>query len=86
MSGMQNHGLTDPHCHLLPYVDDGAENLKESHALLTRQWEQGVEAVFLTVHLRTKMFETGRITVTGCFSNVWRKTGSRHWAEVRMCS
>ena len=58
MSGMQIQGLTDTHCPLLPYVDDGAENLKESHALLTRQWEQGVETVFLTVHLRRKMFET----------------------------
>ena len=41
MSGMQIQGLTDTHCHLLPYVDDGAENLKESHALLARQWEHG---------------------------------------------
>lgn len=51
-------GLTDIHCHLLPYVDDGAENMAEARALLTMQTEQGVSDVFLTVHLRRKMFET----------------------------
>lgn len=51
-------GLTDVHCHLLPYVDDGAENIAEARALLAMQTEQGVTDVFLTVHLRRKMFET----------------------------
>jgi len=53
-------GLTDIHCHLLPYVDDGAENLTESKALLRLQAEQGVSTVYLTVHMRHHMFETPR--------------------------
>lgn len=62
-------GLTDVHCHLLPYVDDGAENIAEAHALLAMQSEQGVTDLFLTVHLRRKMFETPQDEVERQF---WR--------------
>lgn len=51
-------GLVDVHCHLLPYVDDGAQNLEQALQLLRLQREQGVETCFLTVHQRAKMFET----------------------------
>lgn len=63
-------GLTDTHCHLLPYVDDGAENIREAHALLQMQAEQGVTSVFLTVHLRRKMFETPQNEVEKQFARM----------------
>ncbi len=50
--------LTDMHCHLLPYVDDGAENLQQAVHLLNLQVEQNVSTVFLTPHYRKGMFET----------------------------
>lgn len=50
--------LTDIHCHLLPYVDDGAQNLQEAKALLQAQQAQGVGTVCLTPHWRADMFET----------------------------
>lgn len=50
--------LVDVHCHLLPYVDDGAQNLDEALELLRLQADQGVGTCFLTVHQRLGMFET----------------------------
>lgn len=63
-------GLTDMHCHLLPYVDDGAENIRESYALLNMQAEQGVTSVYFTVHLRRKMFETPQEEVEKQFARL----------------
>lgn len=50
--------LTDLHCHLMPYVDDGAYDEEESLALLKLEAEQGVRSICLTPHLRADMFET----------------------------
>lgn len=51
-------GLTDVHCHILPYVDDGAQNLAEAQAMLEMQKSQGVKTIYCTPHLRQEMFET----------------------------
>ena len=48
--------IADIHCHLLPYVDDGAEHTAEMEEMLTSQAEQHVEVICFTPHLRTKMF------------------------------
>ncbi len=58
MSAIKMLGLTDVHCHILPYVDDGAENLEEAKQLLYAQINQGVSTIYCTPHLRYKMFET----------------------------
>ena len=50
--------LADIHCHLMPYVDDGAYDMDESAALLRIEAEQGVRTICLTPHLREGMFET----------------------------
>ncbi len=48
--------LADIHCHVLPYVDDGAEHLEEMQQLLTEQARQGIRLVCATPHLRHGMF------------------------------
>ena len=50
--------IADIHCHILPYVDDGAEQKEESMALLESQYQQGVRVICVTPHLRKGMFET----------------------------
>lgn len=50
--------IADIHCHILPYVDDGAEQKEESMALLESQYKQGVRVICVTPHLRKGMFET----------------------------
>lgn len=49
--------IADIHCHILPYVDDGAENLEETAALLDEEAAQGVRIICVTPHSRTGMFE-----------------------------
>lgn len=51
--------LADIHCHILPYVDDGAEHLEEMEQLLSEQARQGVCLVCATPHLRRGMFDAG---------------------------
>lgn len=50
--------LVDLHCHIIPYVDDGALRTEESEQLLDLLFVQGVRAVCATPHLRKGMFET----------------------------
>lgn len=69
--------LIDLHCHILPYVDDGAENLEEALDMLRLQTEQGVSRVVLTPHCRTKMFETDEDTIQRQFQRLCREAGRR---------
>ena len=36
---MTDHGLFDIHCHLIPGVDDGAQDLEETRRLLRMEYE-----------------------------------------------
>lgn len=51
-------GFVDVHCHLMPYVDDGAETLEIAKRMLDQQARQGVDTVILTPHWRSGMFVT----------------------------
>ena len=42
--------LTDLHCHLLPGIDDGAQTLDDTRALLDAAAEQGVDELVFTPH------------------------------------
>ena len=48
----------DIHCHILPYVDDGAETASVSEELVEMLYSQGVRTICCTPHLRRGMFET----------------------------
>ena len=50
--------IVDIHCHILPYVDDGASTLEEAMELLWMEADQGVTEICLTPHLRHKMFDS----------------------------
>lgn len=50
--------LVDIHCHILPYVDDGAMRVEESDRMLEMQFAQGVRTICLTPHMRKGFFET----------------------------
>ena len=42
--------LTDYHCHILPGIDDGAENTETSLKMIEMMKEQGVERIVSTSH------------------------------------
>lgn len=50
--------LIDLHCHILPYVDDGAATMDEAVELLELECEEGVSELCLTPHLHHEMFGT----------------------------
>jgi len=62
--------LADIHCHLIPYVDDGAYDIDESRKLLKTEVEQGVRTICLTPHLRADMFETPEEEILRRFEQV----------------
>lgn len=46
--------MTDLHCHILPGMDDGAQDVSESLMLLRREYEDGVRNIALTSHFNSK--------------------------------
>lgn len=51
-------GLYDVHCHIIPNVDDGADNMEESIKMLKLEYAEGVRNIIATPHFRFNMFET----------------------------
>ncbi|MGQ9673833.1 MAG: tyrosine-protein phosphatase [Candidatus Aminicenantales bacterium] len=51
--------MIDLHCHILPGVDDGAENLEEAVAMARIAWEDGVEKIVATPHLYREGVDSG---------------------------
>ncbi len=51
-------GLYDVHCHIIPGVDDGADNMEESIKMLKMEYAEGVRSIIATPHFRFDMFET----------------------------
>lgn len=65
-------GLADIHCHIVPFVDDGAEDLDEAQELIRREYSQGVRTLVMTVHLRMGMFESSISKVEKHFDELKR--------------
>ena len=68
--------IADIHCHILPYVDDGALRTQESDELVRMQREQGVTAVCCTPHLRKHMFETPDEEIRLRFEQLLKRQGA----------
>ena len=45
--------MTDLHTHILPGIDDGASDIKESFSLLQSELKDGVDTIALTPHYKT---------------------------------
>lgn len=69
-------GIADIHCHVLPYVDDGAQQKQESMKLLRMQYKQGVRTICFTPHLRTDMFETPDEEIYEQFERLKERAGT----------
>lgn len=55
---MPDHDLFDIHCHIVPFVDDGARTRDEALNMLSMEYQQGVKNIIVTPHCRQQMFET----------------------------
>lgn len=45
-----SHSITDLHCHILPGIDDGAQDIEMTRALLEEELRQGVKHIVFTPH------------------------------------
>lgn len=43
-------GMWDIHCHILPGVDDGAEDMEMAKMLIRKELDDGVQNIILTPH------------------------------------
>ena len=48
--------MTDIHCHVLPFVDDGSDGIETSLSMLEEQIKQGVKNVIVTPHYRENFY------------------------------
>ena len=55
---MVNTVVTDIHCHVIPGVDDGAGNMKESMRMMEQAAAEGIRAVVATPHFNEQMDRT----------------------------
>jgi protein-tyrosine phosphatase len=59
--------MIDIHCHILPGLDDGAENMEETLAMCRLAAEEGVTEIFATPHLFQGMFATDRESILAAY-------------------
>ena len=62
--------MIDIHCHVLYGVDDGAQTLDDTRALLSQAYEQGVKTIIATPHQRKGRFEASRATIERHFEAI----------------
>lgn len=64
--------IIDIHCHLIPYVDDGADSYQEALEILRESEKQGISAMIATPHYRRGMFEASTEKIRKQFARVCR--------------
>lgn len=69
--------FSDIHCHIMPYVDDGATDLDEAMELLEAQQRQSVNVLCLTPHCREEMFSTSDEQIRRGFDRLRRELQRR---------
>ena len=62
--------ITDTHCHILPGLDDGSQNMKETLQVLREAERQHVRQVIVTPHFFPGKYEPGANQVLGCLDRV----------------
>jgi len=63
-------GFIDLHCHWLPEVDDGAQSLAESLAMLAALRQSGFDEVWATPHMHAVMFDNSRAELEAAYQRV----------------
>ena len=61
---------TDVHCHILPGVDHGSQNIAESLELLRTEIDMGIKRVVCTSHVTAETFENTPESLTKAFEEL----------------
>ena len=88
---MTNTYITDIHCHILPGIDDGAQNPDISGALLLSEQQQGIRQILFTPHfyahdMKVEEYCRNRAAAFACMKDTCFRLGleTALGAEVRM--
>lgn len=73
--GMKKRNIIDVHAHVLPEIDDGSRNLKESCCLLDLALQQGINSVIATPHASRR---TDSSILRGLFEQTEREFRRQH--------
>ena len=67
-------GMWDIHCHILPGVDDGAEDMEMAKMLIRKELDDGVQNIILTPHYRRRMFEPEMSQIYSMYEQLRQET------------
>ena len=63
-------GFVDIHSHILPGIDDGAKNIKESLALISEMKKLGFSKIIGTPHTYTGLYDNTNDSIQNAFNNL----------------
>ena len=69
--------MTDLHCHVLPFVDDGSKSLEESILMIEESINQGIKNLVLTPHYRQGVFTKDDSEIVAAFEVLKREVEKR---------
>lgn len=70
--------MIDLHCHILPGIDDGASNLKESLEMADKAVEQGITHILCSPHHNNGRFHNPKREVIKRVENLQNELDTRH--------
>lgn len=76
-------GIFNIHNHILPEVDDGADDFKEALQMLELEYSDGVRTVILTPHYRKGMFECPSERILRKYEQLEKEVNER-WKDLRI--
>jgi protein-tyrosine phosphatase len=71
--------LVDPHCHILPGLDDGPRTLDEALAMCRLAWEDGIRVVAATSHMNECNPEVTPQRIRAAAEELRRETHAAGW-------
>lgn len=75
--------MTDLHCHVLPFVDDGSDSVENSILMIEDAVRQGVKNLVLTPHYRKGVFDKDDKKIIEVFEN-FKKEVERRSLPVKL--
>ena len=65
--------MIDYHCHLLPGIDDGPENIGESVAMAAALYKAGFKTIYCTPHAMKGYYDADNKQVLSALSNLRKR-------------
>lgn len=77
-------GFVDIHSHILPGIDDGAKNIKESISLISKMKEMGFSKIIGTPHTYPGLFNNNNDTILESYNKIKNEISNISYASEYM--